>query len=70
MRLAYASLPLCEEEQALRLFVADELIDAGVTPAYRGEDRRIGAASAPGAGANVHAAWMIQITAAGRSLPL
>jgi len=32
IHLAYASLPPCEEEQALRLFVADELIEAGVTP--------------------------------------
>jgi hypothetical protein len=32
IHLAYASLPPCEDEQALRLFVADELIDAGVTP--------------------------------------
>jgi hypothetical protein len=31
--LAYASLPPCEVEQALRLFVADELFEAGVTPA-------------------------------------
>ena len=30
---AYASLPPCEEEQALRLFVADKLLEAGVTPA-------------------------------------
>jgi hypothetical protein len=30
--LAHASLPLCEEEQALRLLAADELIEAGVTP--------------------------------------
>ncbi|MFZ0507253.1 MAG: hypothetical protein WBD78_01290 [Methylocella sp.] len=29
IHLAHASLPLCEEVQALRLFVADELIDAG-----------------------------------------
>ncbi len=33
IHLAYACLPPCEEEQALRLFVADELIEAGVTPA-------------------------------------
>ncbi|MGA9214364.1 MAG: hypothetical protein WBZ54_03615, partial [Methylocella sp.] len=32
IHLAYARLPLCEEEQALRLFLADELIAAGVTP--------------------------------------
>jgi hypothetical protein len=32
IHLAYARLPRCEEEQALRLFVADELIEAGVAP--------------------------------------
>ncbi|MGB6176654.1 MAG: DUF4258 domain-containing protein, partial [Methylocella sp.] len=32
IHLAYACLPACEEEQALRLFIADELIEAGVTP--------------------------------------
>jgi hypothetical protein len=32
IHLAFARLPACEEEQALRLFVADELIEAGVTP--------------------------------------
>jgi hypothetical protein len=32
IHLAYARLPPCEEDQALRLFVADELIEAGVTP--------------------------------------
>jgi hypothetical protein len=32
IHLAYARLPDCGEEQALRLFVADELIEAGVTP--------------------------------------
>jgi len=32
IHLAHASLPPCGEEQALRLFVADELIEAGVTP--------------------------------------
>ena len=33
IHLAYSCLPPCEEEQALRLFVADELIEAGVAPA-------------------------------------
>jgi hypothetical protein len=32
IHLAHASLPPCEEEQALRLFVADELNEAGVAP--------------------------------------
>ena len=32
IHLAHASLPPCEEVQALRLFVADELLEAGVTP--------------------------------------
>jgi hypothetical protein len=32
IHLAPAGVPPCEEEQALRLFVADELIEAGVTP--------------------------------------
>jgi hypothetical protein len=32
IHLAYASLPPCGKEQSLRLFVADELIEAGVTP--------------------------------------
>jgi hypothetical protein len=32
IHLAHAGVPPCEEEQALRLFVADELIEAGVTP--------------------------------------
>jgi hypothetical protein len=32
IHLAHASLPSCEEVHALRLFVADELIEAGVTP--------------------------------------
>jgi len=32
IRLAHATFPPCEEVQALRLFVADELIEAGVTP--------------------------------------
>jgi len=31
IHLAYASLPPCGPDQALRLFVADELIEAGVT---------------------------------------
>jgi hypothetical protein len=31
--LAYASLPPCEEVQALRRFVAEELVEAGATPA-------------------------------------
>ncbi|MGH6839986.1 MAG: hypothetical protein ACREDT_14555, partial [Methylocella sp.] len=33
IHLAYARLPPCDEERALRLFVADELIEIGVTPA-------------------------------------
>ena len=33
IHLAHASLPPCGESQALRLFVADELIEAGATPA-------------------------------------
>lgn len=33
IHLAHASLPPCGEAQALRLFVADELIEAGATPA-------------------------------------
>ena len=33
IHVAHASLPPCGEEQALRLFVADELIEAGVAPA-------------------------------------
>ena len=32
IHLAYASLPRCGEEQGLRLFMADELIEAGVAP--------------------------------------
>ncbi|MGB7045889.1 MAG: hypothetical protein WBD65_13580 [Methylocella sp.] len=32
IHLAYAKLAPCEEVQALRLFVADELVEAGVTP--------------------------------------
>jgi hypothetical protein len=32
IHLAHANLPRCDEVQALRLFVADELIEAGVTP--------------------------------------
>ena len=32
IHLSYARLPPCEEVQALRLLVADELIEAGVTP--------------------------------------
>ncbi len=32
IHLAHASLPPCDELQALRLFVADELVEAGVTP--------------------------------------
>jgi hypothetical protein len=32
LHLAHAGVPPCEEEQALRLFVADELIEAGVAP--------------------------------------
>jgi hypothetical protein len=32
IHLAHASLPPCGEAQALRLFVADELIEAGVPP--------------------------------------
>jgi hypothetical protein len=32
IHLAYASLPPCDADHALRLFVADELIEAGVTP--------------------------------------
>jgi hypothetical protein len=32
IHLAYARLPPCEKVQALRLFVADKLIEAGVTP--------------------------------------
>jgi hypothetical protein len=33
IHLAHAGLPPCGDEQALRLFVADELLEAGVTPA-------------------------------------
>jgi hypothetical protein len=33
--LAHAGLPPCGPHQALRLFVADELIDAGVMPAVQ-----------------------------------
>jgi hypothetical protein len=33
IHLAHAGLPLCDEERALCLFVADKLIEAGVTPA-------------------------------------
>jgi hypothetical protein len=33
IHLAYAGLPPCTDEQALRLFVADELLDSGVAPA-------------------------------------
>ncbi|MGH6837159.1 MAG: hypothetical protein ACREC9_16875 [Methylocella sp.] len=33
IHLSYASLPPCGPDQALRLFVADELIEAGATPA-------------------------------------
>ena len=32
IHLAHANLPRCDEERALRLFVADELVEAGVTP--------------------------------------
>ncbi|MGH6836363.1 MAG: hypothetical protein ACREC9_12645 [Methylocella sp.] len=32
IHLAYTNLPPCDEERALRLFVAEELIEAGVTP--------------------------------------
>jgi hypothetical protein len=32
IHLAHAGLPPCEEERALRLFVVDELLEAGVTP--------------------------------------
>jgi hypothetical protein len=32
MHLAHAILPRCDEELALRLFVADELIEAGIAP--------------------------------------
>jgi hypothetical protein len=30
--LAHGGVPSCVPDQALRLFVADELIEAGVTP--------------------------------------
>jgi hypothetical protein len=33
IHLAQANLPRCDEERALRLFIADELVEAGVTPA-------------------------------------
>jgi hypothetical protein len=33
IHLAHAGLPPCGPDQALRLFVADELLEAGVTPA-------------------------------------
>jgi hypothetical protein len=33
IHLAHAGLPPCDEERALRLFVAEELFEAGVTPA-------------------------------------
>jgi hypothetical protein len=33
IHFAHANLAPCDEERALRLFVADELLDAGVTPA-------------------------------------
>jgi len=33
IHLAYAGLPPCDGERALRLFVADELLEIGVTPA-------------------------------------
>ncbi len=33
IHLAHTNLPPCDEERALRLFVADELLEAGVTPA-------------------------------------
>jgi hypothetical protein len=33
IHLAHVNLPPCDEEQALRLIVADELIESGVTPA-------------------------------------
>ncbi|MGA9488122.1 MAG: hypothetical protein WBV25_13780 [Methylocella sp.] len=33
IHLAYANLPHCDEERALRLFAADELIGSGVAPA-------------------------------------
>ena len=33
IHLAHAGVPPCGEAQALRLFVADELIEAGATPA-------------------------------------
>jgi hypothetical protein len=32
IHLAHAGLPHCDEQQALRLFVADELVEAGATP--------------------------------------
>lgn len=34
IHLAHANLPPCDEERALRLFVADEFVEAGVTPAF------------------------------------
>ncbi|MDQ6702805.1 MAG: hypothetical protein M3Z96_06710 [Pseudomonadota bacterium] len=34
IHLAHANLPPCDEERALRLFVADELLEAGVTPRH------------------------------------
>lgn len=33
IHLSHAGLPPCTEEQVLRLFVADELLDSGVAPA-------------------------------------
>jgi hypothetical protein len=32
IHLAHAGVPLCGPDQALRLFVANELIEAGVAP--------------------------------------
>ncbi|MGH6835003.1 MAG: hypothetical protein ACREC9_05510 [Methylocella sp.] len=32
IHLAHAGLPPCREERGLQLFVANELIEAGVTP--------------------------------------
>jgi hypothetical protein len=64
--LAYADLPPCGERRALRLFVADKLLEAGITPAVlmkaQGFDPRrsrsrnltpIGRACPPGAGGKV-----------------
>jgi hypothetical protein len=33
IHLAHVGLPLCDEEQALRLFIANGLLESGVTPA-------------------------------------